>query len=266
MFGRQTPEQLVPRQNCPSSDVYSGNESRALNLGEPCVAVRHHRLMRCRGLGALEVTPSGKPICRTCLAAFFPFLVPSACDGDQFSGATCWTTIKASPAPRMTLASAPDRSPTGCTSWRDTYRIQNSNPLAFASSQMRRLSTELASNPCTPGGAATTLPGSGIWRLPRTSSARLDAFGGQGWTRRDRRDDRLSDRTQDPRYLAPCPKESRALRLITAETRMISGGSAYLQGHHSPELPVRRIQADHIIWPTICNLKGCSTFRPNPQL
>ena len=31
------------------------------------------------------LTPSGKPICRTCLAAFFPFLVPSACDGDQFS-------------------------------------------------------------------------------------------------------------------------------------------------------------------------------------
>src|SRR5258707_3781650 len=51
----------------------------------------------------------------------------------------------------MTLASASDRSPTGCTSWRDTYRIQNSNPLAFATSQMRRLSTELASNPCTPG-------------------------------------------------------------------------------------------------------------------
>jgi len=67
----------------------------------------------------------------------------------------------------MTLASASDRSLTGCTSWRDTYRIQNSNPLAFATSQMRRLSTELASNPCTPGGAATTLPGSGIWRLPR---------------------------------------------------------------------------------------------------
>ena len=21
-----------------------------------------------------------------------------------------------------------------------------------------------------------------------------------------------------------------------------------------------------MIWPTICNLKGCSTFRPNPQL
>src|SRR5260370_38177207 len=35
------------------------------------------------------LTPSGKPICCTCLAAFFPFLVPSVCDGDQFSGATC---------------------------------------------------------------------------------------------------------------------------------------------------------------------------------
>src|SRR5258705_6446118 len=67
----------------------------------------------------------------------------------------------------MTLASASDRSPTGCTSWRDRDRIQNSNPLALATSQMRRLSTELASNPCTPGGEAKTLPGSGIWRLPR---------------------------------------------------------------------------------------------------
>src|SRR5258708_28208562 len=87
---------------------------------------------------------------------------------------------------------------------------------------MRRLSTELASNPCTPGAAATTLPGSGIWRLPRTSSVHLDAF---GRTRSYRRDDNLSDRTQNPRYLAPCPNRSRALRLITAETRMIPGGS-----------------------------------------
>jgi len=51
----------------------------------------------------------------------------------------------------MTLASASDRSPAGCTSRRDTYRIQNSNPLAFASSQMRRSSTELASNPLHSG-------------------------------------------------------------------------------------------------------------------
>jgi len=47
MFGRQTPEQLVPSQNRLGSDIYSGYESRALNLGEPCVAVRDHRLVRC---------------------------------------------------------------------------------------------------------------------------------------------------------------------------------------------------------------------------
>src|SRR5207247_9759310 len=76
----------------------------------------------------------------------------------------------------MTLASASDRSPTGCTSWRDTYRIQNSNPLSFATSLMRRLSTELASNPCTPGGAATTLPGSCIWRLPREHEPAVVGF------------------------------------------------------------------------------------------
>ena len=57
MFGRQTPEQLVPRQNSPGSDIYSGNESRSLNFGEPCVAVRDHRLMRCRRLGTLEIKP-----------------------------------------------------------------------------------------------------------------------------------------------------------------------------------------------------------------
>ena len=57
MFGRQTPEQFVPCQNGLGSDVYSGNESRTLNLGEPCVAVRNHRLMRCRGPGALEIKP-----------------------------------------------------------------------------------------------------------------------------------------------------------------------------------------------------------------
>src|SRR3974390_1692124 len=73
----------------------------------------------------------------------------------------------------MTLASASDRSPDGCTSWRETYRIQNSNPLAFATSQMPRLSTELASNPCTPGGAATIFPGSGILRLQHSCAKAL---------------------------------------------------------------------------------------------
>src|SRR4030081_3023909 len=76
----------------------------------------------------------------------------------------------------MTLASAPDRSPTGCTSWRDTYRIQNSNPLAFATSQTRRLSTELESKPCTPAGATRTLPGSGTRRLPREHESVVVGF------------------------------------------------------------------------------------------
>src|SRR5262245_10547504 len=86
----------------------------------------------------------------------------------------------------MTLASAVDRSPTGCTSWRDTYRTQNSNPLAFATSQMWRLSTELASNPCTPGGAATTLPESGILSSPVNMFVRL----GRTWSDKAQSDPR----------------------------------------------------------------------------
>jgi Ku70/Ku80 beta-barrel domain len=96
------------------------------------------------------------------------------------------------------------------------YKI--SNPLALATSQMRRLSTELASNPWTTGGAATTLPGSGIWRLPCICSVRLNAL---GRTRSNRRDARLSDPSAERTVPAPSPNGSRAFRLITAKTRMI---------------------------------------------
>jgi hypothetical protein len=70
------------------------------------------------------------------------------------------------------------------------------------------LSTELASKPCTPGGAATTLPGSGISR-PRCS-VRLTLSVGQGVGGNDR----LSDPSAEAGYLVTRPSGSRELEKV----------------------------------------------------
>src|SRR6476661_281016 len=58
------------------------------------------------------------------------------------------------------------------------------------------------------------------------SSVRFDAF---RRTRSYRRDDRLSDRTQNPRYLTACPNGSRALRPRAMSASLIGrlGSSAF---------------------------------------
>src|SRR5262245_3840039 len=73
----------------PGSDIYAGTNPAPSTSANH--ALQYAIIVEC-GVEALApsrssqmLTPSGKPICRACLAAFFPFPVPSACDGDQFS-------------------------------------------------------------------------------------------------------------------------------------------------------------------------------------